>query len=116
MSARRQDVDGDRDEQALAVLLHGDAAFAGEGIVAETLNLSQLARLHDRRHDSHHRQQSARLHHAARRGPLVDSTATDIAKMIQAPIFHVNSDDVGSRVTMCFRSRWTTGRSLRRTL
>jgi 2-oxoglutarate dehydrogenase E1 component len=41
-------------DYALPVLLHGDAAFAGQGIVMETLQLAQLARLSHRRDDSHH--------------------------------------------------------------
>ena len=51
----------------LPVLIHGDAAFPGQGIVAETLNLSRLDRLRHRRHDPHHREQPARLHGHARR-------------------------------------------------
>ena len=49
----------------LPVLLHGDAAFAGQGIVMETLNLAELQRLPHGRDDSHHHQQPDRLHHFA---------------------------------------------------
>jgi len=38
------------------VLLHGDAAFAGQGIVMETLQLAQLRGYRNGRHDSHHHQ------------------------------------------------------------
>ena len=48
---------------AMPVLLHGDAAFAGQGVVMETLNLASLARLPHRRNNSHHHQQPDRIHH-----------------------------------------------------
>ncbi len=58
--------EGERGNSVVPMMLHGDAAFAGQGVVAETLNLAKLPRLPGRRHHPHHRQQPDRLHHRAR--------------------------------------------------
>ena len=76
----------------MPILLHGDAAFAGQGVVAETLNLSRAQGLPHRRHDSHRRQQPDRLHHRAAELAL-DALLHRHRAMVQAPIFHVNGDD-----------------------
>ena len=64
----RQDLAGDRArERGIPVLIHGDAAFAGGGDRARDPGDGPAARLCDRRHHPHHRQQPDRLHHFARR-------------------------------------------------
>ena len=81
------------DACTLPILIHGDAAFPGQGIVAETLNLSRLRRLRRRRHGPHHRQQPARLHGRRRASRYSTSYASGLARGFKIPIFHVNADD-----------------------
>ena len=53
----------ERSNAACPLLIHGDAAFIGQGVVAETLNLARLAGLHHRRHHPRGGQQPDRVHH-----------------------------------------------------
>jgi 2-oxoglutarate dehydrogenase E1 component len=89
----RQDRLGDADRrQVLGVLLHGDAAFAGEGVVQETLNFSRLPgyAVGGVLHVILNNQVGFTTSPAEGRSTPY---ATDVARLLQVPIFHVNGED-----------------------
>jgi 2-oxoglutarate dehydrogenase E1 component len=89
----KMDRKGDVDRRkGLVILVHGDAAIAGEGIVQETLNLSELAgyRVGGALHVVVNNQVGFTTTPAEGRS---STYATDVAKMLQSPIFHVNGEN-----------------------
>lgn len=90
--ARQEILGADKKTTALPLLIHGDAAFAGQGIVAETLNMSQLAGY-----------ETGGTIHMVINNQIGYTTlpedarstryATDIAKMLMVPIFHVHGEN-----------------------
>ncbi len=91
--ARQERQNGQKRDYAMSVMIHGDASFCGEGIVMETLSMSQTRAF-----------QIGGAIHIVLNNQIGFTTsdyqdarsslyATDIAKMLESPVFHVNGDD-----------------------
>ena len=97
--ARQTRRDDDRGDQIVPVLIHGDAAFAGQGVVMETLQLSQAQgyATGGTVHIIVNNQLGFTTPNPISAQPGTEARtsryATDIAKMLDAPVFHVNGDD-----------------------
>ncbi|KPV48952.1 2-oxoglutarate dehydrogenase, partial [Kouleothrix aurantiaca] len=100
------------DKASLAILLHGDAAFPGQGVVAETLNMSRLIgyRTGGTIHIITNNQIGFTTEPSDSRSTLY---ASDLAKGFEVPIVHVNADDVEACIAvarMAYAYRETFGR------
>ena len=96
---RRGDLTGDK---VLPVQIHGDAAFAGQGVIMETLQLSQARGFYTGGTIHIIINNQVGFTTSDRRDARSTLYCSDVAKMVEAPIFHVNADDPEA---VCFVTR-----------
>jgi 2-oxoglutarate dehydrogenase E1 component len=109
--ARQERRGDDKGARVLPVLIHGDSAFAGQGVVMETLQLSQARAFYTG--GTVHVIVNNQVGFTTSRPDDVRSTmyCSDVAKMLETPIFHVNADDPDAvifvtRLALKYRQRF----------
>ena len=114
LRAKQDRYGGGRGKRSMALLIHGDASFAGQGIVQETLNLSELEayRVGGTLHIIVNNQIGFTTSPDQTRSTPYPS---DVARMLQAPIFHVNGEDpeaVAQVIDLAMDFRYEFGRDV----